>query len=71
MLEIGKNAVNEALEAGANIEKLCVQKDLRSDALSRNVKTARERGVKTIFYDKAWSDNNDGGAAHHGVIAVS
>lgn len=71
MLEIGKNAVNEALEAGANIEKLCVQKDLRSDALSRIVKKARERGVKIIFTDKAWLDKNAGGAAHQGVIAVS
>ena len=71
MLEIGKNAVNEALEAGANIEKLCVQKDLRSDALSRIVKKARERGIKIVFTDKAWLDKNSGGAAHQGVIAVS
>ena len=71
MLEIGKNAVNEALEAGANIEKLCVQKDLRSDALSRIVKKARERGIKVVFTEKAWLDKNAGGAVHQGVIAVS
>ena len=71
MLEIGRNAVNEALEAGANIEKLCVQKELRSDAVSRILKKARERGVKIVFTDKAWLDKNAGGAAHQGVIAIS
>lgn len=71
MLQIGKNAVTEALESGANIEKLCVMKDLRSEHIAKILKKARSRGVKTLFVDKAWLDKNAGGAAHQGVIAVT
>lgn len=71
MLQIGKNAVLEALESGKNVEKLCVMKDMRSDAIGRILKKARERGIKTTFVDRAWLDKNAAGAAHQGVIAVT
>ena len=71
MLQIGKNAVLEALDSGKNVEKLCVMKDMRSEAIGRILKKARERGIKTTFVDRVWLDKNAAGAAHQGVIAVT
>ena len=71
MLQIGKNAVLEALDSGKNVEKLCVMKDMRSETIGRILKKARERGIKTTFVDRVWLDKNAAGAAHQGVIAVT
>ncbi len=71
MIVEGKNAVQELLKSGQTVEKIVVQKDDRSPALSRIAGAARENGLKVQYADRALLDKLSPSGRHQGVVAVT
>lgn len=67
----GRNAVNEALEAGATIDRLAVATDVKDAAGNRIIAKAREKGVKIQFLDRKILDKESTGGNHQGFIALT
>lgn len=67
----GRNAVLEALRAGAAIDKLYLAKGEVDAALRHLASTARERGIVVVECDRRKLDAMSVTHAHQGVIAIS
>ncbi len=67
----GRNAVLEALRAGAAIDKLYLAKGEVDAALRHLASTAREKGVVVVECDRRKLDAMSVTHAHQGVIAVT
>lgn len=66
----GRNAVLEAIRAGANLDKIYLQKGLNDDkALGKIASTARAAGAVVVDADKRKLDAMSRTHAHQGVIA--
>lgn len=67
----GRNAVIEALRAGANIDKIFIMKGEVDAALGHIASTARSQGIVVADADKRKLDGMSRTHAHQGVIAVA
>lgn len=68
-LVFGINPVIEALHAPEHrIERICVQRGIRSSRIRGIVERARERGVVLVFEDKSLLDRKCAGGRHQGVL---
>ena len=67
----GRNAVIEALRAGAEIDKIFIMKGEVDTALGNIASTARSRGIVVADADKRKLDGMSRTHAHQGVIAVA
>ena len=67
----GRNAVIEALRAGASIDKIFIQKGETDKTLGHIVSTARAAGVVVVDADKRKLDFMSRTHAHQGVIALA
>jgi len=65
----GRNAVIEALRAGAAIDKIFLLKGERDAALGHIASAAREKGVVVVDADRRKLDNMSRTHSHQGVIA--
>jgi len=65
----GKNAVKEALDSQVNITKLCIAKNARD--LQPIVDTARHKGIRIDFAEKAYLDRISQSGRHQGIIALA
>ena len=66
----GRNAIEEALKAGATIDRLLVRNGMRDAHGNRIVNEARDRGIRVIFRDAAALDREcPKGANHQGFVA--
>lgn len=66
----GRNAVIEALRAGASIDKIFIQKGETDKTLGHIASTARAAGVVVVDADKRKLDFMSRTHAHQGVIAL-
>ena len=67
----GRNAVIEALRAGASIDKIFIQKGETDKTLGHIASTARAAGVVVVDADKRKLDFMSRTHAHQGVIALA
>ena len=67
----GRNAVIEALRAGATIDKIFIQKGETDKTLGHIASTARAAGVVVVDADKRKLDFMSRTHAHQGVIALT
>lgn len=67
----GRNAVIEALRAGAAIDKIFLLKGEGSGALGHIASTARARGIVVVDADRRKLDKMSRTHAHQGVIALA
>ena len=67
----GRNAVIEALRAGASIDKIFIQKGETDRTLGHIASTARAAGVVVVDADKRKLDFMSRTHAHQGVIALA
>ncbi|MDO4812406.1 MAG: 23S rRNA (guanosine(2251)-2'-O)-methyltransferase RlmB [Eubacteriales bacterium] len=67
----GRNAVIEALRAGASIDKIYLQKGETDRTLGHIASTAREKGIVVVDADKRKLDFMSRTKAHQGVIALA
>ena len=67
----GRNAVIEALRAGAGIDKIFIQKGETDKTLGHIASTARAAGVVVVDADKRKLDFMSRTHAHQGVIALA
>jgi 23S rRNA (guanosine2251-2'-O)-methyltransferase len=67
----GRNAVVEALRAGANIDKIYILKGETDATLGHIASSAREKGIVVVDADKRKLDNMSRTHSHQGVIAVA
>ena len=67
----GRNAVIEALRAGASIDKIFIQKGETDKTLGHIASTARAAGVVVVDADKRKLDFMSRTHAHQGVIALT
>ena len=67
----GRNAVIEALRAGASIDKIFIQKGETDKTLGHIASTARAAGVAVVDADKRKLDFMSRTHAHQGVIALA
>ena len=67
----GRNAVIEALRAGASIDKIFIQKGETDKTLGHIASTARAAGVVVVDADKRKIDFMSRTHAHQGVIALA
>ena len=67
----GRNAVIEALRAGASIDKIFIQKGGTDKTLGHIASTARAAGVVVVDADKRKLDFMSRTHAHQGVIALA
>ncbi len=67
----GRNAVMEALRAGASIDKIFIQKGETDKTLGHIASTARAAGVVVVDADKRKLDAMSHTHAHQGVIALA
>lgn len=66
----GRNAIEEALNSGATIDKLLVKNGVRDAHGNRIINAAKERGIRVIFRDSAALDREvPRGANHQGFVA--
>lgn len=66
----GRNAVGEAILAGTTVDRLIVQDDLSDANANRIIKSAKDRGIKIFFRDKAALDREcEAGVRHQGFVA--
>ena len=65
----GRNAVGEALKSGSTVDRLLVQKGLIDGHSQRIIDSAKAKGVRVAFYDKAVLDRESTGGRHQGFIA--
>lgn len=66
----GRNAVGEAIRAGTTVDRLIVQDDLSDANANRIIKSAKDRGIKIFFRDKAALDREcEAGVRHQGFVA--
>jgi len=65
----GINVVLETLNSsGRQVERVCVQRDLRNRRVQQIIDLARERHVPVSFEDKVWLDRKSEAAGHQGVV---
>ena len=67
----GRNAVIEALRAGASIDKIFIQKGETDKTLGHIASTARSKGVVVVECDRRKLDGMSRTHAHQGVIALA
>jgi len=67
----GRNAVTEAIRAGATIDKLLAAKDLKDPGANRILAMARDAHIKTQFVDRKVLDTESEGGNHQGFIAFT
>ena len=67
----GRNAVMEALRAGASIDKIYILKGETDATLGHIASTAREKGIVVVDADKRKLDNMSRTHSHQGVIAAA
>ncbi len=67
----GRNAVTEALRAGAAIDKIYIARGETDAALGYIASTARGRGIVVVEADRRKLDGMSRTKSHQGVIAVS
>ncbi len=67
----GRNAVTEALRAGASIDKIYLARGEGGPALGFIASTARARGIVVVEADRRKLDGMSRTHAHQGVIAVA
>ena len=67
----GRNAVIEALRAGASIDKIFIQKGETDKTLGHIASTARAAGVVVVEADRRKLDAMSRTHAHQGVIALA
>lgn len=67
----GRNAVNEALRAGTNIDKIFIARGETDAALGHIASTARGKGIVVVESDRRKLDGMSRTHAHQGVIAVA
>ena len=67
----GRNAVNEALRAGRNIESLYVARGSKTGSLTALLAKAREQGITIKEADSRKLDFLCGNAHHQGVAAIA
>ena len=66
----GRNAIEEALNSGATIDRLLVKNGVRDAHGNRIINAAKERGIRVIFRDGAVLDREvPRGANHQGFVA--
>lgn len=66
----GRNAIEEALNSGATIDRLLVKNGVRDAHGNRIINAAKERGIRVIFRDSAALDREvPRGANHQGFVA--
>ncbi len=66
----GRNAIEEALNSGATIDRLLVKNGVRDAHGNRIINAAKERGIRVIFRDGAALDREvPRGANHQGFVA--
>lgn len=66
----GRNAIEEALNSGATIDRLLVKNGVRDAHGNRIIDAAKERGIRVIFRDGAALDREvPRGANHQGFVA--
>lgn len=66
----GRNAIEEALNSGATIDRLLVKNGIRDAHGNRIINAAKERGIRVIFRDGAALDREvPRGANHQGFVA--
>lgn len=71
MIIEGKNAVNEALKGNVTIEKIMVQKDVRSNGINELVRECRNRKINVSMVEKIALDRVSVSGRHQGVVAFS
>ncbi len=67
----GRNAVIEALRAGANIDKILIARGETDAALGHIASTAREKGIVVVDADRRKLDHMSQTHSHQGVIAIA
>ena len=67
----GRNAVNEAIRAGRELDKLYVSKGTGDPALGRIISKAKELGLAVVAVDRRKLDEMSVTGSHQGVIAVA
>ena len=65
----GRNAVREAIKAGAAIDKLYVQKGLKDGPVQTILREAETKGLRPLFTEKDKLDAMSETGAHQGVMA--
>ena len=65
----GRNAVREALKAGAAVEKLYIQRGLKDGPVLTVIREAETKGLRPLFVEKEKLDAISVTGAHQGVIA--
>jgi 23S rRNA (guanosine2251-2'-O)-methyltransferase len=65
----GINVVLESLSSsGRQVERVCIQRDLKNRRVQQIIDLARERHVPVSFEEKVWLDRKSEGAGHQGVV---
>ena len=67
----GRNAVTEALRAGAAIDKIYIARGETDAALGHIASTARDRGIVVVEADRRKLDGMSRTKSHQGVVAVA
>ncbi len=70
-LTLGRNAVRELLNTGADIEKIYVSGGERDGSISMLVASALERKIPVVEVEKSKLDKMSAGLRHQGIIAIS
>jgi 23S rRNA (guanosine2251-2'-O)-methyltransferase len=68
-LVFGRNPVAEVLKSGKDIDKIVVQKGLRSDKINALISHCKDRKIRFDFSEKKILDQLSEGKNHQGVIA--
>ena len=68
---IGRNAMAEALDSGAHIDKVYMSKGEVDNTLRHLASRAREGGAVVVEADRRKLDYLSGGGAHQGIVALA
>lgn len=68
---IGIHAVEEALRAGRDIDRVLVARGAANPRLQRVIDACRERGVPVRFEPREMLDRSSGQEVHQGVVAMA